>query len=332
MMMKLSTMKKVMDTVDADWRSPLADQIAAPWGYDPGSVLCLRCSANFVFVLRKEGRLYFLRFNDACERELSQVESEIGLLLYLRDQPVRTAQPVPSRSGKYVETVHTEVGTYHAVLFEALPGDQLEIEDLNAAQFRNWGSALGRLHHILKSIPESFRRSRLSSRDRLEIVRGLLPGHEQSAIAELHRIIDWAEQLPVTGDNYGLIHYDFELDNHRWEGQTVGTLDFDDCCAHWYAADIANALGDVSKYEVDVSHPGVKAFIEGYITETPLDPDMIAALNWFKRMDNLLGFADLLRVIDLPDAPEDPEWLSKLRSKLLAAVDGYRSHLDTFED
>jgi hypothetical protein len=37
-MMKLSTMVKVVATVDGEWRSPLAEQILENWGYDEGSV------------------------------------------------------------------------------------------------------------------------------------------------------------------------------------------------------------------------------------------------------------------------------------------------------
>ena len=45
--------------------------------------------------------------------------------------------------------------------------------------------------------------------------------------------------LPVDRDRYGLIHFDFELDNLYWRDQTIGMLDFDDCAHYWYAADIA---------------------------------------------------------------------------------------------
>jgi Ser/Thr protein kinase RdoA (MazF antagonist) len=73
-MMKLSTMRKVVDTVDHEWRSPLAERILTQWGYDEGSVYYFRSSANFIFVFRKNGQRYFLRFNDACERDIKQLK------------------------------------------------------------------------------------------------------------------------------------------------------------------------------------------------------------------------------------------------------------------
>ncbi|WP_100406956.1 hypothetical protein [Bacillus solitudinis] len=87
-MMKLSTMKKVFETVDSKWKSQLADLILEKWGYDKGSVFCLRASANFIFIFQKEGKRYYLRFNDSCERGsnwaegLSVTEENFGLIHY----------------------------------------------------------------------------------------------------------------------------------------------------------------------------------------------------------------------------------------------------------
>lgn len=68
-MMKLSTMKKVLDTVDSGWRSPIADLIMERWAYDAGTLFFWRASANFVFIFKREGISYYLRFNEASERE-----------------------------------------------------------------------------------------------------------------------------------------------------------------------------------------------------------------------------------------------------------------------
>jgi len=58
-------------------------------------------------------------------------------------------------------------------------------------------------------------------------------------------ITTWAELLDRTRDNFGLIHFDFELDNLCWEDALIQMLDFDDCAYHWYAADITYALRDL---------------------------------------------------------------------------------------
>lgn len=244
-MMNLSMMQKVVETVNEEWKSPLAENILERWGYDEGQVFYFRASANFLFVFKREGVHYFLRFSDASEKNLALLEAEMEILEYLREQPVKVALPVKSQNDRLIETVETELGTFYAVVFEALPGKQIEIEELELEQFFKWGSALGKLHEVFKRMPEQYRLNRESWRDQLTFVQNLLPVEETAARDELNEIFNWAESLEVTNDHFGLIHFDFELDNQRWEDGQIGMLDFDDCVNHWYAADIAFALRDL---------------------------------------------------------------------------------------
>jgi hypothetical protein len=59
-MMKLSMMKKVVETVNAEWKSPLAEKILEKWGYDKGTVYYFRSSANFLFVFNEMENHFFL--------------------------------------------------------------------------------------------------------------------------------------------------------------------------------------------------------------------------------------------------------------------------------
>jgi Ser/Thr protein kinase RdoA (MazF antagonist) len=225
-LMKLSTMKKVVDTVDGEWRSPLAEDILERWGYDEGTVYYFRSSANFIFVFKKEGRRYFLRFNDSCERNLETIEAEIDILNYLRNKTLRIALPVKSLNDRYVEVVDTRIGTFYAVVFEGLEGIQYEFEELDEQYFSNWGSTLGQLHHTLKDIPEHYRLNRSSWKDHLTFVGKTVPQQEISTKKELQQVIKWAEDLAVTQETFGLIHYDFELDNLSWKDDMSLLQDF----------------------------------------------------------------------------------------------------------
>ncbi|GGD87903.1 phosphotransferase enzyme family protein [Paenibacillus nasutitermitis] len=335
-MMKLSTMKAVMDTVNDQWWSPVAEQIAEPWNCDPGTVLCLRNSANFVFVCRRGGVLHYLRFNEDGERSVEQIESEIAILRHLDNGSLRIAQPVLSINGNFVETASTAIGMYHAVVFEALPGEHPDISEMDETHFRMWGCAVGRLHAGFHKMPESLRDNRPGWEDRMNAAAVNLPPHEQAALRELARVTAWARQLPDGNDQYGLVHYDLEPDNYRWDGTAIGILDFDDCCRHWYAADIANALGGLSENEddLDLRHPGVQAFLAGYESEKRLDPELLKELEWFRRMDQIYCFAELLQVLDVEEHNGEPIWLTTLRNKLARVVHQQRerfARLDALE-
>jgi Ser/Thr protein kinase RdoA (MazF antagonist) len=326
--MKLSLMKNVLDTVNTEWRSPLAEKILKRWGYDDESVYFYRASANFLFIFKKNGETYFLRFSDSREKDISSLESELKILDFLRDNPITVALPIPSINGNTVEVVETERGIFYAVVFEAIPGQHLDIEELGEQEFYQWGAKLGELHQHLKNIPEEYRLNRKSWRDDLATAQNRLASDETSAIQELTNLINWGEAQDCSSEAYGLIHYDFELDNHRWDQNKIGILDFDDCQNHWYAADIAFALRDLLIDSSDFSSPNLHAFMSGYQTYTSLIPNSLQQLPWFIRMHNLISYAELTYVMDLPQTEHDPDWLSNLRTKLLNRRFQYLSSIE----
>ena len=323
-MMDLITMAKVVRTVDEKWKSSLAEEILERWGFDRGTVYYYRASSNFLFVFEKEGKRYFLRFSDASEKAYFQIESEIKILEYLRKQPIRVALPVKSKNENLIECVETDIGTYFAVVFEALPGKQLEIEDLEEVDFQTWGSQLGRLHKVFKGMPAEYYSGRRSWQEQLHAALEQLPEHETAALKELKIIKDWAGGLACSDENFGLIHYDFELDNLSWSDDGIGMLDFDDCMNNWFAADIAFALRDILKTSDDMENPLIKAFINGYESITQLDHQLVKDLPMFIRMHNLFTFISLLKIVNVPENIDLPEGLINLKGKLENYIEKYR--------
>ncbi|MFE8702938.1 hypothetical protein ACFYKX_20225 [Cytobacillus sp. FJAT-54145] len=101
-------------------------------------------------------------------------------------------------------------------------------------------------------------------------------------------------------------------------------MDFDDCCSHWYVADIAYALRDILEDGVNWENPSLQQFLNGYEQRMELDKEILKELPWFLRMHNLVTFAKLLRTVDLEESRDYPEWLSGLHKKLLDKLDDYR--------
>src|SRR5215212_4741508 len=130
-MMRLSVMWNVDRTIDAHGSSPVAEQILECWPHDPGSVRFFRSSANFLHVLRYEGKRRFLRLVDSSERRRTTIDAEIALVEWLAHQGLAVVRPVRSRNERFVETVASDWGTFHAVVFEALEGAQLGLDELD---------------------------------------------------------------------------------------------------------------------------------------------------------------------------------------------------------
>ena len=323
-MMKLSTMWKVDSMIDVAGSSPLAERILDHWTHDHGSVRFFRSSTNFLYVFRDDGNRYFLRFADGSERSREAIDAEVDLVNWLAGAGIDVARPVRSANGNFVETIETELGTFHAVVFAALAGAQFDISELNDAQFRAWGEALGKLHTALKDYAGPGFSARRTWRDHLELAREYILGDAPALQDECDQIAALLGTLPVDHDTYGLIHFDFELDNLVWQDQGIGILDFDDCAHYWYAVDIAFALQDLFNDGADLHDTSFRQFVRGYTTYCPLNEVLLSQIPLFLRLGNLVGYARLVRAMDLPHARAYPEWLEALKRKLQNRMEAYR--------
>jgi Ser/Thr protein kinase RdoA (MazF antagonist) len=322
-------MKAIMDQVNEDWTCPLAEQALEKWGFDPGSVYFFRASANSLFVFRKEGQRYFLRLSHTEDRAYQTLEKEVHVLLFLKAQPnVSVAEPVRSNEQQYIERIETELGSFFAIVFKGLEGDPFEMEELEENQFVTWGRTLGELHKALKGVSKETANGRPSFAAHIKTVRQTLPTQETSALKELERLSQWAEDLPIDPDHFGLIHYDFELDNLVWRGETLGILDFDDAANYWYVADIAFALRDLFEEKVDLESPSFKAFMSGYTEVVTTDLTLLTQMEEFLKWHNLRTFTELLQVVDLDVTETDPAWLVNLHEKLVLKLKTYRKSFE----
>ena len=125
-MMKLGLMKRFYDTVDEERKSPVVDKITARWFNGDIEASVLRASANFVIAIKAEDRKYFLRFNHSSERTTSFIAAELDYIMHLREKGINANTPVKSLAGNYIESVETEIGLIHGVVFEGLPGEHVE--------------------------------------------------------------------------------------------------------------------------------------------------------------------------------------------------------------
>ena len=326
-MMRLSTMMRVDAAIRDDGSSSVAEQILERWAQDRGSARFFRSSANFIYRFREQDRARFLRFADASERSRDTVESEIAVVAALAAAGILVAAPVASENGNAVETVATAWGTFRAVVFPALEGEQREFDELDESGFQEWGAALGRLHAMtsgLTGLPE-----RPWWRDHLDFVQGYLPANSPGLRAEYDDIAATLAALPTSQDTYGLAHCDFELDNLIWGQTGIEILDFDDCSRLWYAGDVALALRDLFETGADTSDRRFRTFVNGYREYHPLSAENIAQMPLFMRYARLVMYARLARSLDLTPGDEYPDWLRELSSKMQDRMAEYRASIET---
>lgn len=150
-MMPLSEIRRMKDSVDADWRSPAADQLAQAWGLGPGSARWWRSSASHVFVVPGDPRR-FLRFVREGTGAASRLRNGAELASSLSTvDGLWIARPLPAESGDLVPTVDTDFGPMAAMLVDEAPGETLEDSSLTPKQARAWGQALALFHEAANS-------------------------------------------------------------------------------------------------------------------------------------------------------------------------------------
>jgi Ser/Thr protein kinase RdoA (MazF antagonist) len=313
---------------ETSYEHPIADEITARWPTDGAVVKVWRASANFVFSVYTSGEQYFLRFNHESERDAKAISAELKYVDHLLRRDIRAAAPVLSSFGNYVESFSTEMGEFHAVLFQALTGEDWEINTLDENQFELWGQALGKMHAASKGFSTDHRPS---WKEHVSFAEQLIPASEEDACRELDSIKEILTGLSSSAEDFGLIHFDFELDNLKWNKDEAGILDFDDCAFYWFEADIAfalRALFEDSADKVDFECKRFGAFLKGYRSEMQVSDAAVKRIPLFLRLHNLFSFARILRSLGDGPSREEPEWTANLRQRLTAISLEYRNQFE----
>jgi len=316
-MMKLSLMKRFYDTVE-DRRSPVLDEISRRW-FETSETQMYRASANFVARVVSEGSTYFLRFNHNTERSIGHIEAELRYIHRLIDRGINANVPVHSLSGNLVESVDTGLGVFHSVMFEEVPGVHIESDDLDTNGFKLWGTALARVHETgegqeISCVPSWY--------NHLDSIRSIAQDNPVllSEVEKIEQILGGYDQ---TG-NYGLIPFDFEMDNIKWVDELPGFMDFDDFCYHWYAADIAFALRDLhgdKMSDFDPVDPHFISFIKGYREIKEITDGELERIPVFIRFHNLYMYSRIQRASE--GEVEETDWVINLHSKLRSKKESY---------
>ena len=232
---------------------------------------------------------------------------------------------VLSVNGSYVESVETRLGLFHAVVFDALQGEQWATDELAPDMFAAWGKALGNLHNASQGHPGT---GRATWQEHLLSIATHLPQGERAALAQLRKLQEQLSQLPTNARACGLIHFDFELDNVIWTDLGAEIIDFDESAWYWFVADIAVALRDVFEDDpdnVDLTNDRLRRFVAGYRKVRKLAEEDLELLPLYLRLHNMLSFAKLYRTIGTENPHDGPLWVVNLRNKLTAKRNSYQA-------
>ncbi len=270
--------------------SDLCTAAAAVWPFE--SARFVQRFDNVVYRVLLNGSVCYLRFSPESRRTNQQIESELHLLCYLHDESFPANVPVPARDGQLSREIELDGRSFTACVFSECPGvsfEQLPPTDLGGF-CRNTGRTLGRLHAVLRAYKRPSEFTRLAwIEERWDQFDRVIPESETAAWAlytELRR--SWAA-LEEPAD-FGLVHGDFTVRNLHYTNDSVSLFDFDGCCDHWYAYDLACFLHFFSWRPLDQRRIVFGNLLEGYAESCSLSDAMLAQIPVFAKTKLLRGF------------------------------------------
>jgi Ser/Thr protein kinase RdoA (MazF antagonist) len=314
-MMPLTEIRRLAQTVTDARQSPVADRVAAAWGCPAGAARWWRSSASHVFVFSTNDGRRFLRMVPGTYRGQDRVAAVARLMAGLSRAGSAVVRPVAAESGSLTMTVPTVIGVMHAMVVEAAPGEQAELDELTEPRARSWGQALARLHCDAAGLTAGLG----GSFGELTDVAGLFA--DDTPLLEATRTLSgWTGGLPRDDARWGVVHGDFELDNMAWAAGQPVAYDFDEAAVSWFAADVAFAvrdLADASGHIAAEHQASFDAFVAGYRGLRPLSDQDVASLPLFAGLHAAVTLVRIASALGEPDRDE-PGWLAQLRAKLAA--------------
>lgn len=327
-MLPVSQIWQISTTVDAEWRSPIADAVAAAWGLPAGAARWLRSSATHVFIApgREGDTPSYLRFAPSASLAGEKLSSSAPLMADWADRSLGAVRPLPSVNGQLTEVVKTPRGDVTAMLVPAAPGAEVSVDHLRADQAMAWGTALAHLHREGSA--------GIFCPFRMPAGQDVHTGHDMAGFDEpLMRAIAAAEEkvadLDPVHHSQGICHGDFELDNIRFGPAGPAFFDADEAHHGWFAADVALAVRDLTGVTLgSAERPELLgAFLSGYRSRRPFSEEEEQSLP----LHSLAASARLLRqlegVLDAGRGDTDPEWVRDLHASLLEHQSWHRQRL-----
>ncbi|GAU78572.1 phosphotransferase enzyme family protein [Fusibacter sp. 3D3] len=303
--------------------SELALMLLKNWNYDDESLglfKYFRISSNAIYPFKSQGKVYFLRFVPESEKNVESISQELKFIEISSENGFNVPKVVESKLGNFIETKNTPWGTYHAVVFESAGDETLESVQITEEIAYQYGKSLADLHQISqKKIQSNIKRE--SIYDIFDLVEARIANdatHSSAFLNHVKQLRAEFEKMERMDHSFGLIHYDYELDNIIYDIKTqkLFAIDFDDCMYGFYGQDVERAINSIESEIEDQLQESIKeSFIKGY---RDADGNLET---YYKNRALFKAFADMYSYFRMKASLEEkwdnePVWMDNLRSRL----------------
>jgi len=294
----------------------LAAHAASFWNADPYSVRVIHIAQHATATFRPDmtAKTCYLRLSPQAYRTRQAIEAELEFVTFLKSSRCDVAGPTPSMKRELLHAIPLSDGEVYAVAFEQARGEpqQWGTDEHNRGILRSRGAALGRIHRAAKSFrPEKQPRIHWREDDLFRNPRQVLGNDD--VMSEYEAVMRWLSSRPSTAENYGMIHGDLNTSNCREQKGRVIVFDFDDCCYHWFAFDLAVAMWAGRELSDSLRASYLQCLLAAYSTENSLAGDSCEEIGWFVRLATIYRYANAVR---FGDQQQMGELVGQIRSPI----------------
>lgn len=261
------------------------------------SIELLGVSHNTVYKVNCENS-FILRITSARHRNKNELLSELNFILFLSNNGVPVATPIPSLSGDIITEYILENDILFIVAFTLADGLQWDGKD-GSGNYRDdsyylehIGRELGKIHKAARNYCPAngiFRRQ-YSESQHLVKAYDIFEKYNTELYNSYKLFMHDLPFLNKTPENFGLTHGDFLMSNYNITADNkVIVYDFDECEYSWFISDIAVFLyyhitGPDPLNVKNKNHDAIKTILllmSGYLSENDLPLVELKQLNLF---------------------------------------------------
>lgn len=315
-------------SLNSDIITQAASLAANFWQPIVGEPCFVGTSCNSVFTIRpaQSDTDLYLRLTDSGYRSQNEVRAELDFVTFLNAGGAAVSMPVPSCNGDVLHRIEIDGHVFWASAFTAIEGEMLRYspEPGNRASLIAWGRALGEIHRIAAQYTPAPSAKRFSwdLEPVLANAERYLPQTECAAIQELGSLRAWLAEAPRDSMTFGMIHGDFGRPNCRILNGRVAAFDFDDCCFHWYAYDLAIMVYPCRFQTRPERLTYLRWIVEGYRQARALDDFWIRNIGYFMRLRGLWMFIYHCKTWELANLTDHQRgWFAQMRETFLEPID-----------
>ncbi|MEC4806274.1 MAG: phosphotransferase [Jaaginema sp. PMC 1079.18] len=239
-----------------------------------------------IYLIQTPTAPYIFRVSHHHWRSHSDINFELELLDFWRQQNLPVAHPIPTKTQQFALEINAPEGKRYGTLFPYAPGE-IAIGDFNTTQSLLLGKTLAQLHETSRKFQPSVSRQSLTLEylftDSWAVIKPFLK-HRSEDIAYLEKAMNASREkigdLPQSKPFWVICWGDPHSGNTHFTSDNQMTLfDFDQCGYGWRIFDIAK-FWHVS-LRTGISRKVRDTFLEGYQTIAPLSQPELALLQPF---------------------------------------------------